>query len=127
MTETINAFHVAPTGYARTYASVSEHGCEVHPNYRPLCSGCGFKWEDKRVALDDDIVALILDPQDGSVVEWITDTAYGPDIAHLAHQGEVVIREDFDADNSAIIALAAEARLVADCFGVQLSDKWPSA
>lgn len=124
--ETINATHVAPRGYARTYAAPTPRGCAKHATYTIFCQGCGYDFPHVKVALDDDIIALILDREDGSVLEWVTDDAHGPDIAHLAHDGEVVLRNDA-LDNPAALALAHEATLYADCFAVALANRWPSA
>ena len=117
MSKTVNAFHVAPAGYTRTYLRFS--GSNDPRTGRAI-------FDDVPVTLGDDVIALILDRDDGSVVEYVTSES-GGEVAGLAHDGEVVILESADLSHPAIAALVSEARLYADCFGVTLSDKWPSA
>lgn len=116
MPETVNAFHVAPAGYTRTYARFS--GKNDPRTGRAI-------FDDVPVTLGDDVIALILDREDGSVVEYVT-TESGSEVAGLAHDGGVVILESADFSHPAISALANEARLCADCFGLTVSDIWPS-
>ena len=123
--DTINAFHTAPIGYARAYVTMEAHGCKRHADYRIGCHECGYSPIAHTVAMVDDVIALILDREDGSVVEWITDDAYGPDMAHLAHDGTVVIRDDA-TETGIARALIHESELVADCFGRELSELYPS-
>ena len=117
MPETVNAFHVAPTGYTRTYLRFS--GSNDPRTGRAI-------FDDVPVALGGDVIALILDREDGSVVEYVT-ADQGPEVAGLAHDGAAVILESADFNHPALSAIISEAEIYADCFNVTLSDKWPSA
>lgn len=125
--DVINAFHVAPIGYARAYVTMEAHGCKRHPAYVIGCSDCGYEPVSHTVALVGDVIAMVLDREDGSVIDWLTADS-GTDFAvTIAHDGEVVIREDaLNAPCAVIVALASESRLYANCFSVQLSELYPS-
>ncbi len=125
--DTLNAFHVAPIGYARAYVTMEAHGCKRHADYRIGCHECGYSPIAHTVAMVDDVIALILDREDGSVIEWVTADSGTEFAANVAHDGEVVVREDaLDNPCPAVVALASEARLYADCFSVRLSELYPS-
>lgn len=120
--ETINAGHLAPIGYTRSYVTMAARGCERHSGiYTRFCSACDWTPVSHRIALKDDVIALILDREGGDVIEWLTDDS-GVEFAQtVAHDGIVVIREDvwqnLDAHPVARAAVH-EATLYADCFGV---------
>ena len=118
---TVNAFHVAPIGYAREYVTMTATGCNSHDAYRIGCGNCDYVPVTHTVALVDDVIALILDREDGSIIECLTADSGTEFAATVAHDGEVVIREDALNDPCpVIVALAAEAARYADCFGVHL-------
>lgn len=124
---TINAFHTAPTGYAREYVTMTATGCKRHAAYAVGCSACEYVPVTHVAALVDDVIALILDREDGSVIEWLTADSGREFAATVAHDGAVVIREDALIDPCpVVVALASESDLYADCFSVQLSELWPS-
>lgn len=123
--ETINATHTAPIGYTRSYVKPVKHGCTRHADYMIGCGSCGFAFVPTPVTLAGDVVALILDREDGSVVEYVTTDSTPVNVAHLAHDGEVVLRDDL-LDHPVSAALAYEATLYADCFAVPLSQRFPS-
>lgn len=125
MSATINATHTAPVGYTRSYVRPTAHGCRSHDAYRIGCGLCGYAFTPTPVTLASDVLALILDREDGSVLEYVTDDATPVNVAHLAHDGEVVLRDDM-LDHPVSAALAYEATLYADCFGVPLSERFPS-
>jgi hypothetical protein len=125
--DTLNAFHVAPIGYARAYVTMEAHGCKRHAEYATFCPECDWVPVSHTVAMVDDVIALVLDWEDGSIVEWITADSGVEFATSIAHDGQVVIREDALNDPCDVIrALASEARLYADCFSVQLSELHPS-
>lgn len=118
--DTINAGLIAPTGYTRSYTRMRDIPCEAHADYRPFCPNCVYVVESVPVALEGDVIALILDREDGSVIDWIKPDYYTGLVQTLAHQGVAVIREDVWDDLDAYPAaraLAYEAELYADCFG----------
>lgn len=123
--QTINATHVAPIGYARPLSRISSRGCNAHGEYRLFCQSCAYVVTWELVELSGDIIALILDRDSGQVLEYVTteDDAYS--VNHLAHDGEVVLRDDMLGDARAL-TLAYEASIYADCFSVPLSKRWPS-
>src|SRR5690606_33116238 len=123
--DTINAFHTAPIGYARAYVTMEAHVCKRHADYRIGCHECGYSPIAHTVAMVDDVIALILDRDDGSVVEWVTDDGYGPDMAHLSHDGTVLNREEA-AETRIARALIPASELVADCFRLELSELYPA-
>ena len=119
------AYHVAPAGYTRTHLEFRKVGCARHGygNYQPLCPDCHY--EERHIphtlgAIDEDgnrIIALILDPDDGSVLDYLTATTWRETAATLAASGVLVIVADAPDTAPSIRAAIHEAELRADCFG----------
>lgn len=111
---------IAPAGYTRSYTRAKDTPCTAHPDYHPFCPNCTYVIESVPVTLKGDVIALVLDREDGSVIDWIEPDYWVGLVQTLAHQGIAVIREDVYADLDsypAARALAHEAELYADCFG----------
>lgn len=123
--DTLNACHVEAAGYTRHIHRMTPHGCTVHPEYRILCSSCGWKTTTEPITLGGSIVALILDRDDGSVIEWLTADSGLEFARSIVHDGELVILDR--AEDSPVVAAAMhEAILRADCFSVALGERFPS-
>lgn len=127
--ETINAGLIAPAGYARSYVTMTATGCAKHESYTLFCGACDYMPVSHRVELSGDTIGLILDREDGSVIEWLTPDSGIEFATTVAHAGHVVIREDVWgnlADHPVARAAIAEARLYADCFSIPAGTLPPS-
>lgn len=127
--ETINAGLIAPIGYARGYVTMTATGCPKHGNYTLFCGACDYVPVPHRVELSGDVIGLILDREDGSVIDWLTPDSGIEFATTVAHAGHVVIREDiWDnlADYPVARAAIAEAGLYADCFSAPAATLPPS-
>lgn len=130
----MNAYYVAPAGYTRTHLEFRKVGCARHGygNYQPLCPDC--RYEERHVphtlgAIDEDgnrIIALILDPDDGSVLDYLTATTSRETAVTLATAGFLVIVTDAPDTAPSIRAAIREAELYADCFGRALPELPPT-
>lgn len=114
----MSAHLIAPAGYARTHFQFVAVACQNHTQYAIGCASCTYVETELTVPLTGDTLALILDREDNSVLEYVTTYSAGYEIAHLAHDGVVVIREDMQ-DHPTAQALITESALVADCYGLE--------
>lgn len=121
--QTINAGYIKPAGYSADYIEFVKTPCERHGEYSPFCGRCDYVERIVRVGLGGDILALILDREDSSLIEWITKDTSIESAANFATWGNLVVCADVwnlpeIPDN--ISAAMYEAKLYSDCFGVNV-------
>lgn len=119
---TINAGHVKPVGYSAKYLTMKGKACKVHEKYYPLCSQCEYREEYKTIALGGEILALVICPETGELLEWITADTPWETAQNVATWGELAISQavwEMEEKPLSIVRAMHEATLHADCFGLE--------
>lgn len=120
--ETITAGHIKPVGYSAKYLTMKETACKVHEAYQVLCSKCTYREEYKTITLGGEILALVICPESGEALEWITADTPWETAQNVATWGELVISQavwEMEEKPLSIVRAMHEATLHADCFGLE--------
>lgn len=116
------AGHVKPVGYSAKYTTMKETACKVHENYYPLCAKCAYREEYKTITLGEGILALVICPESGELLEWITADTPWETAQNVATWGELVISQEvweMDDRPLSIVRAMHEATLCADNLGLE--------
>lgn len=122
-TETINAGRIKPVGYSASYTTMKSVGCKEHELYRVGCSACKYVEEHKTITLGGEVLAIIICPESGELIEWITTDTPWETAQNVATWGTLVISQEvwqMEEKPLSIILAMQEATLHADCFGNEL-------
>lgn len=120
--ETITAGLIKPDGYSAKYVTMKATACPNHQNYLPLCSQCEYREEYRTVALGGEILALVICPESGELLEWITADTPWETAQNVATWGTLVISQavwDMEEKPLSIVRAMHEATLYADNLGLE--------
>lgn len=120
---TVNAGFIRPVGFTATYTTMQSVGCLKHGTYTLFCAECYWVPVAHTVTLGGDVLALVLDREDGSLLEVIGTDTYWETAQTVATWGNLVVSEHVwnmpEVPHNVAVAMH-EATLYADCFGVAL-------
>lgn len=114
--QTITGGTIAPNGTQFYYTQFKQLNCD----HGRICFQCDYIETKVPVTLDNDILAIVVDQDDNSVLDWITADSPAEFAINLVHSGELVISEStwkMEDVPKPIVAAMHEATLYANCFG----------